>query len=64
MLEHLGVELPLGVVELGTESAPKVSSGSRFRQQHTIIILIKILLICIKGILEQHSRKYRKTDDG
>jgi hypothetical protein len=26
MLEHLGVELPLGVVELAMEFAPKVSS--------------------------------------
>jgi hypothetical protein len=29
VLEHLGVDLPLGVVGLGTEPVPKVCSGHR-----------------------------------
>jgi hypothetical protein len=31
VLEDLGVKLPLGVVGLGVEPAPKVCSGHRFR---------------------------------
>jgi hypothetical protein len=33
MLEHLGVELPLGVVELAVEFIPKVCSGHWPRQE-------------------------------
>ena len=33
MLEHLEVELPLGVVGLGTELMPKVCSGHQIRTE-------------------------------
>ena len=35
VLEHLGVELPLGVVGLGAELAPNVCSGHLFRLEGT-----------------------------
>ena len=35
VLEHLGVELPLGVVGLGAEPEPKFCSGHRFRPEGT-----------------------------
>ena len=35
MLEHLGVELPLGVVGLAAEFVPKVCSGHWPRQERT-----------------------------
>ena len=35
MLEHLGVELPLGVVGLAAESVPKVCSGQWPRLEGT-----------------------------
>ena len=37
MLEHLEVELPLGVVGLGVEPAPKVHSEHRLRQEGTCV---------------------------
>ena len=33
MLEHLGVELPLGVVGLGAEPVPKVCSAQKLRPE-------------------------------
>ena len=35
MLEHLGVELPLGVVGLAVEFVPKVCSGHQLRPEGT-----------------------------
>jgi hypothetical protein len=35
MLEHLGVELPLGIVGLAVEFAPKVCSGNLPKQERT-----------------------------
>jgi hypothetical protein len=35
VLEHLGVELPLGVVGLGVEPAPKFFSRHRLRLEGT-----------------------------
>ena len=35
VLEHLGVELPLGIVGLAVEFAPKVFSGHQPRQEET-----------------------------
>ena len=35
MLEHLGVELPLGVVGLDVEFAPKVGSGHQLKSEGT-----------------------------
>ena len=35
MLECLGVELPLGVVELSVDFVPKVCSGHRTREEGT-----------------------------
>jgi hypothetical protein len=36
VLEHLGVELPLGVVELGVEPVPKFWSGHRLRAEGVV----------------------------
>ena len=36
MLQHLGVNLSLGVVGLGVESAPKVCSGHRLKLEGTL----------------------------
>jgi hypothetical protein len=38
MLDHLGVELPLGVFGLGVEPAPKVCSGHRVQRGRTMIL--------------------------
>jgi hypothetical protein len=35
MLEYLGIDLLLGVVELGVETVPKVCSGHRCRPEGT-----------------------------
>lgn len=49
MLEHLGDELALGVVGLGTEPEPKVCSGHRFSEWCLLIYDI-IVLVFLKRV--------------
>ena len=55
MLEHLGVELPLGVVGLGAELEPKVCTGYRLRLEGPVFLcLVFVGMTCsfVSGILK------------
>jgi hypothetical protein len=42
LLEFLGIELPLGVVELGVEVAPRLLAQTRRNPWHSVVYLLKI----------------------
>ena len=56
MLEHLGLELPLGVVGLASEFMPKVSSGHWLRLEGTYAPgRVEFLGVCVPLVPTQIS---------